>query len=70
MNPTRQSKVDGTLSITLGGMNFERPLSENEADFFADVTQTALRNYCEARLQNRVDQLPSETLKGLEEPEL
>jgi hypothetical protein len=42
-------------------MNFERQLSETEAEFFADVTETALRNYAQARLQNRADRLGSET---------
>jgi hypothetical protein len=69
MNPTGESKVNGTLSIKLGGMNFERPLSEKEAEFWGDVVQMALRNYVQARLQNRVDQLQSETPEGTQGPE-
>jgi hypothetical protein len=60
MNPTGESEVNGRLSITLGGMNFERQLSEKEAEFWTDVVQMALRNYVQARLQNRVDRLGSE----------
>jgi hypothetical protein len=43
------------------GISFERPLSEKEAEFWQDVVKTALENYVQARLQNRVDRLPSET---------
>ena len=34
-------------------MNFERLLSEKEAEFWQDVVKTALRNYVQDRLQNR-----------------
>ena len=53
MNPTRQSKLNGTVSLKLGGMSFERELSEKEAEFWQDVVKTALRNYVQDRLQNR-----------------
>jgi hypothetical protein len=33
MNPTGESNVNGRLSIKLGGINFERQLSEKEAEF-------------------------------------
>jgi hypothetical protein len=69
MNPTRESKLSGTVSLKLGGMNFERQLSEKEAEFWGDVAKTALRNYVQARLQNRVDQLQSETPEGTQGPE-
>jgi hypothetical protein len=69
MNPTGESNVNGRLSIKLGGINFERQLSEKEAEFWADVVQMALRNYVQARLQNRVDQLQSETPEGTQGPE-
>jgi hypothetical protein len=69
MNPTGESEVNGRLSITLGSINFERRLSEKEAEFWGDVVQTALRNYALARLQNRVDQLQSETPEGTQGPE-
>ena len=69
MNPTRESKVNGTLSITLGGMNFERPLSEKEAEFFADVAQTALSNYVEVRLQNRARAAAERNAQETREPE-
>jgi hypothetical protein len=68
MNPTSQSKGNGTVSIKLGGMNFERQLSEKEAEFLQDVVETALRNYAQARLQNRVDQLQSETPEETQGP--
>jgi hypothetical protein len=51
MNPTRESKINGLISVKLGGMNFERQLSEKEANFWQDVVKTALRNYAQARLQ-------------------
>jgi hypothetical protein len=53
MNPTHESKVNAVVTIKLGGMNFERLLSEKEAEFWQDVVKTALRNYVQDRLQNR-----------------
>jgi hypothetical protein len=62
MNPTPgESKLTGMVSVELGGMSSERQLSEKEAEFLQDVIETALNNYALAHLQNRVDQLPSET---------
>jgi hypothetical protein len=61
MNPTRESKLNGTVCIELGGMSFERELSEKEAEFWQDVVETALNNYALAQLQNRGDRLRSET---------
>jgi hypothetical protein len=61
MNPTRESKLNGTVCIELG-VKFERELSEKEAEFWQDVIETALTNYALTCLQNRVDQrAPSET---------
>jgi hypothetical protein len=68
MNPTRESKLSGTVSLKLGGMSFERELSEKEAEFLQDVVETALNNYALAQLQNRVDQLQSETPEETHEP--
>jgi hypothetical protein len=65
MNPTGESEENGRLSIKLAGINFERQLSEKEAEFWADVAKTALRNYVQAR----VDQLPSETPEETQGPE-
>jgi hypothetical protein len=69
MNPTGESKVNGRLSITLGGMNFERQLSEKEADFFADVVETALSNNVEVRLQNRARAAAERNAQETREPE-
>jgi hypothetical protein len=58
MNPTRESKLTGMVSVELGGLKFERELSEKEAEFWQDVIETALINYALACLKNRVDRLP------------
>jgi hypothetical protein len=63
MNPTHQSKLTGTVSVELG-LKFERQLSEKEAEFWADVIETALTKYALTYLQNRVEPErapPSET---------
>jgi hypothetical protein len=66
MNPTRESKLTGMVSVELGfkaegisgSLKFERELSEKEAEFCKDVIDMALTNYALACLQNRVDRLP------------
>jgi hypothetical protein len=63
MNPTRESKLTGTVSVELGfkveeisgSLKFERELSEKEAEFCKDVIETALINYALAYLKNRVE---------------
>jgi hypothetical protein len=60
MNPTPdESKLTGMVSVEIGGLKFERELSEKEAEFCKDVIDMALTNYALAFLKNRVDHLPS-----------
>jgi hypothetical protein len=65
MNPTRDSNINGVVSVKLLGMNFERRLSANETEFWADVVKTALRNYVQDRLQNRVRAVAERTGRKL-----
>jgi hypothetical protein len=60
MNPG-ESKLTGMVSVELGGLKFERQLSEKEAEFCKDVVETALINYALAYLKNRADRAQSET---------
>ena len=42
MNPTPgESRLTGMVSVELGGLKFERQLSEKEAEFCKDVVETA-----------------------------